>query len=77
MMLLFWVREHRIINRSFNFVVILRKGHASKEQSQSENEHTSASLGGGAKDPERFGGENLFPGPLVPDFTKVRRATVI
>jgi hypothetical protein len=36
----------------------------------------STSLGGSAEDPERFGGENLFPGPLIPDSTRVRHTAV-
>ena len=32
----------------------------------------SVSLGGSDEDPERFGGENLFPVPLIPDSTSVR-----
>ena len=59
----------RIINRTLNFVIVLRNRRTSKEQSDSENEHTSSfhtgllkfcvfpstSFGGGAEDPERFG----------------------
>jgi hypothetical protein len=36
----------------------------------------STSLGRSAEDPERFGGENLFPGPLIPDSTRVRHPAV-
>jgi hypothetical protein len=36
----------------------------------------SASLSGSAEDPERFGGENLFLGPLIPDSTRVRHTAV-